>query len=233
MSRRRPPYIELRRPVYIGCEGASEVGYTGFLQDLIRDAKLPVHLHIDELGPGTGDPLSRIEMAVIRLKQLQKKRSAPADRFALLDFDQAERDAQRAERATKLATDNSITILWQRPCFEAVLLRHLAGKTGNRPPDTPGAIKALEKEWAGYSKPMTRANLAQRIDYEAVLRAAGASPISQRCFTVSGCCDDESRVTGFLVGRDRRGYLSILANERQEIARAMVLTHQEIELLRP
>lgn len=37
MSRRRPPYIELRRPVYIGCEGASEVSYAGFLQDLIRD----------------------------------------------------------------------------------------------------------------------------------------------------------------------------------------------------
>jgi hypothetical protein len=75
MSRRRPPFIELRRPVYIGCEGASEVGYVGFLQDLIRNANLPVHLHVDELGPGTGDPLSRIEMAVLRLKQLERKRS--------------------------------------------------------------------------------------------------------------------------------------------------------------
>lgn len=143
-----------------------------FLQDLIRDANLPVHLHIDELGPGTGDPLSRIEMAVLRLKLLERKRSAPKERFALLDFDQAERDPQRAERTRKLADDNRITILWQRPCFEAMLLRHLDGKAANRPPDTPGAIKTLEKEWPEYKKPMTRANLARRIDRAAVLRAA-------------------------------------------------------------
>lgn len=176
MSRRRPSFIPQRRPVYIGCEGASEVSYAGFLQDLLRDADVPVHLHIDELGPGTGDPLSRIEMAVLRLKQLEKKRSAPRERFAFLDFDQAERDPHRAERARKLAADNAIVILWQRPCFEAVLLRHLEGKAAHRPPDTPGAVKALQKEWAGYEKPMTRANLAKRIDLAAVLRAAGVEP---------------------------------------------------------
>jgi hypothetical protein len=176
MIRRRPPFIQLRRPVYIGCEGASEVGYAGFLQDLIREADLPVHLHVDELGPGTGDPLSRIEMAILRLKLLQKKRGAPKQRFALLDYDQAERDPDRAARAIRLAVDNEIAIVWQRPCFEAVLLRHLVGKTGNSPPDTPGAIKALQKEWADYAKPMTRANLAKRIDRAAVLRAAAVEP---------------------------------------------------------
>jgi hypothetical protein len=176
MSRRRAPFIELRRPVYIGCEGASEVGYVGFLQDLIRNANLPVHLHVDELGPGTGDPLSRIEMAVLRLKQLERKRSAPRERFALLDSDQAERDPQRAERASRLAADHDISIVWQRPCFEAVLLRHLEGRAGHRPPDTPGAIRALEREWAGYTKGTKRADLAQRIDHAAVMRAAVVEP---------------------------------------------------------
>jgi len=176
MIRRRPPFIPLRRPVYIGCEGASEVSYAGFLQDLLRIADVPVHLHIDELGPGTGDPLSRIEMAVLRLKFLQNKRGAPAERFALLDSDQVERGPQRAERAQTLAAYHDIVIVWQRPCFEAVLLRHLAGKTGNRPPDTPVAIKALARAWAGYEKPMTRADLARRIDLAAVLRAGSVEP---------------------------------------------------------
>lgn len=54
-----------------------------------------------------------------------------------------------------------------------MLLRHLEGKATSRPPDTPGAVKALEKEWPGYKKPMTRANLARRIDRDSVLRAAG------------------------------------------------------------
>jgi hypothetical protein len=172
MIRRRPPYIQPRRPVYVGCEGASEAGYAGFLQDLIRDAGLPVHLHIDELGPGVGDPLSRIQRAALRLKKLKSRRIAPAERFALLDFDQAERDPQRAERARIVAAENNIAILWQRPCFEAVLLRHLDGKAANRPPDSLTAIRALEREWPEYRKPMTRAQLARRIDREAVLRAA-------------------------------------------------------------
>jgi hypothetical protein len=173
MRRRRPPFIEPRRPIYVGCEGRSEAGYVGLLQDLIRDAGLAVHLHIDELGPGAGDPLSRIEIAALRLKQLASRRVAPAERFALLDFDQAEREPERAERARALATRHGIAILWQRPCFEGMLLRHLAGKAANRPLDTPSALKALEKEWPEYRKPMTRAHLARRIDQSAVLRAAG------------------------------------------------------------
>jgi len=176
MTRRRPPHILQRRPVYIGCEGASEASYAGLLQDMLRNADLAVHLVIEELGPGAGDPLARIEMAVRRLAHLRKARTAPAERFALLDADQAARDPQRAERARRIAADNNITIIWQDPCFEAVLLRHLDGKTGHRPPDTPGAVKALQKEWVEYAKPMSRANLAKRIDRAAVLRAAAVEP---------------------------------------------------------
>lgn len=174
--RRRPPYIEQRRPVYIGCEGASEVSYAGFLQDLLHVAALPVHLMVRELGPGAGDPLTRVEMAVRHLTQLRRTRAAPAERFVLLDFDQAERDPQRADRAQKLAKAHNITILWQRPCFEAVLLRHVDGRSTHRPSDALGAEKALLKEWPEYAKPMTRVALAKRLDLAAVLRAAVVEP---------------------------------------------------------
>lgn len=176
MTRRRPPHIPQRRPVYIGCEGASEVSYAGFLQDLIRDAALPVHLIVEELGPGAGDPLARVEMAVRRLAHLRRTRTAPAERFVLLDFDQAERDPQRAERAKHAADDCAIVIVWQRPCFEAVLLRHLPDRATRRPPDTPEAGRALVKEWPDYKKPMTRADLARRLDQAAVRRAAAVEP---------------------------------------------------------
>ncbi len=65
--RRRPPHIPVRRQIYIGCEGASEVGYAAILQDLANATALPVYLKIEELGPGAGDPLARIEMAVRRI----------------------------------------------------------------------------------------------------------------------------------------------------------------------
>lgn len=173
---RRPPNIPLRRPVYIGCEGASEVSYAGFLQDLIRNADLPVHLVVQELGPGAGDPLARIDMAVSRLSRLRRTRNAPRERFAFLDSDQAERDPERAERAQNLAARHDIIILWQRPCFEAVLLRHLQGRAARRPPDTRLAQTALLREWPDYAKPMTRVALAKRLDHAAVLRAAGVEP---------------------------------------------------------
>lgn len=73
-----------------------------------------------------------------RLAHLRKTRTAPGERFALLDFDQAERDPQRAERALRMAIENDIFIVWQRPCLEAVLSHYLEGKTDDRPPDTPG-----------------------------------------------------------------------------------------------
>lgn len=176
MTRRRPPHIPQRRPVYIGCEGASEASYANLLQDMLRAADLPVHLVVDKLGPGAGDPLTRIGVARRRLYHLQRTRTAPAERFALLDSDQALSDPQRAGQACRMAADNDITIVWQHTCFEAVLLRHLQDCATRRPSDTPEAGRALKREWPGYQKPMPRAELARRIDQAALLRAANVEP---------------------------------------------------------
>jgi hypothetical protein len=173
MNRRRRPFIPLRKTIFVGCEGACEAGYVALLQDFARDAGLPVHLIVRELGPGAGDPLSRVEMAVRELTRHARTRTVIRDRFVLLDSDQAEADRDRAERARGLAAANKIAIVWQEPCFEALLLRHLPGCTTRRPPDTQGANQALEREWPEYVKPMSRAALARRIDLDAVRRAAG------------------------------------------------------------
>jgi hypothetical protein len=173
MRRRPPPSIPERRPVFIGCEGESEVAYAGLLQDMLREARLHVHLDVHDLGRGAGDPLSRVQLAVQRLAQLRRTRIAPPERFILLDGDQAARDSARARCARHLAAQHEIAIVWQEPCFEALLLRHLPDCTTRRPPDTPEAVRVLEREWPGYKKPVSRATLAGRIDRDAVRRAAG------------------------------------------------------------
>jgi len=91
----------------------------------------------------------------------------------LLDGDQAARDPARADRARHLAAQHHIAIVWQEPCFEALLLRHLPDCTTRRPPDTQEALRVLEREWPGYKKPLSRAALARQIDRDAVRRAAG------------------------------------------------------------
>ena len=94
----------------------------------------------------------------------------------LLEEDQTVLAPARAETARQLATQKNITIVWQRPCFEAVLLRHLLGCHTRRPPDTTGAGNALQGEWPEYAKPMDRAALARRLDLAAAMRAAGVEP---------------------------------------------------------
>lgn len=182
--------IPQRRPIYIGCEGESEQGYASFLEDLVREAGLMVNLVSDVLSPGAGDPLSRIEMAVRRLAHLKKTRGAPVDRFVLLDTDQIELDLDRAERARQLAEQNNIKIVWQEPCFEGVLLRHFPGRADNRPLDSQNALRAIKREWPGYGKPATRADLTRRIDVEAVRRACAVEPglyVMLQCIGLIGC----------------------------------------------
>ena len=152
------------------------MSYAGLLQDMLRNASLPVHLIIEVLGPGAGDPLARIEMAVRRLSHLRRTRTEPAHRSALLGSDQAQRDTHRAEQARRLAADNDIIIVWQRTCFEALLLRHLQDRDTHRPPDTPEASRALKREWPDYQKPMSRTAVSRRIDQAAILRAAAVEP---------------------------------------------------------
>ena len=169
--RARRPFIPQRKPIFIGCEGESEQGYAGFLQDLIQEAGLHVHLNIEVLK--AGDPLTRIQLAVRKLDQLRRTRGAFNERFVFLDTDQLALSADRANRARDLAIANNIAIVWQEPCFEAVLLRHFAGKSTLRPPTNQAVENALRHEWPEYRKPMSRAQLAKKIDLAAVARAAG------------------------------------------------------------
>ncbi|MFO1101315.1 MAG: hypothetical protein U1E20_00240 [Methylocystis sp.] len=176
MTRRRPPSIPERRPVFIGCEGESEAAYAGRLQDLLREEGLHVHLVVHNLGRGAGDPFARVRLAVQRLAQLRRTRIAPPERFMLLDGDQAARAPDCAANARRLAAEHDIAIIWQEPCFEAMLLRHLPDRATWRPPNTPEAVRVLEREWPGYRKPMSREHLARRINRDAVRRAARVEP---------------------------------------------------------
>lgn len=167
----RRPFIPQRKLVFLGCEGESEKSYAGFLQDLIHEAGLHVHLNIEVLK--AGDPLSRIELALSKLAKLRRTRGNFAERFVFLDTDQLALSPDRARRVRTLAAANYIRVIWQEPCFEALLLRHFQGRATHRPPTSQVAQNALLHEWPEYQKPMSRAELAVKIDRQAVTRAAG------------------------------------------------------------
>lgn len=172
----RRPIIEPKKPIYLGCEGDSEVAYGQVINDLLRSRILPIYLNVESLAPASGDPLTRVQRAVQRIKGRERKRVRFHLKAILMDSDQAVRHPQRAAQARQLATRENIKIIWQDPCHEAVLLRHILGCSDRRPPTCAVAERALKAEWPEYDKPMPRAQLIKRISFDAIRQAATVEP---------------------------------------------------------
>lgn len=175
----RPPrrLIPQRRRLFVGCEGESEQSYTALLARLVEDAQLAVHLDAVLLQPGGGDPLALVERAAARAAERESRRGDPyARRFVLLDRDKIGQTPQRDQRIAGVAADADLHLIWQRPCHEAMLLRHLENCAQLRPPATPIAYHQLEARWPGYQKAMPAVRLAERLDRAAIAHAAAVEP---------------------------------------------------------
>lgn len=180
---RRRPFIQPKTPVYLGCEGKSEAAYGQCLNDLLKAAHLPIHIQVEVLAPGVGDPLDRVERAVQQIVRAKSRRVTFKLQAVLMDFDQAYGEPERAAEAKRLAARHDLAIIWQDPCHEALLLRHMPRCADRKPPTCAVALQALKTVWSEYNKPMSRAKLAERIDLEAIGRAAEVEPDLKAFFT--------------------------------------------------
>lgn len=163
-SRRRAARPQRVR-IFVGCEGESEQGYVALLQRLADAAGLAIHLDTVVLQPGGGDPLAIVELAVRRMTQREQQSGMDfAHRAILLDADKRGLQRQRDDSAAVIAAGAGMTLIWQEPCHEALLLRHLPNCAQLRPPQTRVAGQQLVQRWPDYRKPMSAARLAQRID---------------------------------------------------------------------
>jgi hypothetical protein len=175
MSRRRH-FRPQRVPIFVGCEGESERGYIAFLGRLAEQAGLAVHLDPLVLQPGGGDPLAIVQLAVKRLSQGRRKQTVYAAKFVMLDRDKWGQAPARDAQVAGVAGRAGLSLIWQDPCHEAVLLRHLEACAAQRPQTTALAEAALWQRWQDYAKPMDGAGLARRLDHAAVRRAIAFEP---------------------------------------------------------
>lgn len=161
-----------RTPIYLGCEGESEVGYGALLNRLVNERSgIHLHIHVEKLQPGAGDPHALVKRAVQRIANLERRRDAFARKAILLD-----RGApQRNQEAQTLAAQCDIMLIWQDPDHEAFLLRHLEGFQQNRPP-AGTSLAALRKPWPNYHKGSTQIQLADRIDMQRIRQARAVEP---------------------------------------------------------
>ena len=176
MSRGRPK-IRQRMPIFVGCEGESERGYVALLDRLAEQQGLAIHLDSVLLRPGGGDPCSLIELAARKLAEKLRKRGVQYHaKVVLLDQDLLGRVPDRDNREFQIAAQAGIRLIWQSPCHEALLLRHLEGCQTLRPLTTPLAVAQLRREWPAYEKGMAAAELAGHLDLMAIRRAAEVEP---------------------------------------------------------
>ncbi|RUW58581.1 hypothetical protein EOA16_27105 [Mesorhizobium sp. M7A.F.Ca.US.008.03.1.1] len=170
--RRRGIIIPPRTPIFLGCEGESEQAYGQFLNDAVRESGLPFHLEVVNLNPGAGDPLARIKRADQEIARRSKRRAEFRFKTVLMDSDQIEHDPQKRQMVETLAATHSISIIWQRPCHEAFLLRHFEGYHNHSPATPALARTALLEVWPEYKKPMTSQQVSRRISIAGVRRVA-------------------------------------------------------------
>jgi hypothetical protein len=168
MSRLR---IQQRTRIYLGCEGQSEQSYGARLGQIAEAAGLQLHFDNDVLQPGGGDPLALVQLAIRRIREKEARRGIFAFRAILLDRDKVGLMPERDAQIGQLSSRNRLHLIWQEPCHEGFLLRHLEGHETVRPQTSELAAQALKRIWTEYDKPMAAMHLAGRIDLQAVLRA--------------------------------------------------------------
>jgi hypothetical protein len=166
-----------RRPIFLGCEGESERAYGTLLGRLIEEYRHDLHFDVVLLKPGGGDPLTLVERACGRVAENERKRDIRyAIRALLLDADRRGQSSQRDTQMFALAQGERLRLIWQEPCHEALLLRHLEGCQGLRPPSPAVAMEALRRRWPEYVKGTSAVQLAKRISVREVAWADSVKP---------------------------------------------------------
>jgi hypothetical protein len=164
--------ISARRPVFLGCEGESEQAYCIVLADIINQTVKDIHLETTLLGEGAGSPLAKIKKAIKKIEQYERTRSKFLKKAVLIDSDLIDQNVEQKNQTENLAASHGIRIIWQQPCHEAFLLRHLPNCAQLRPPTSALANKELIAQWQNYQKPMSRIQIAKNINFNGLTQAS-------------------------------------------------------------
>lgn len=169
--------IPQRRRIFLGCEGESERSYGTFLSRVALEVRgLHVAMDVDLLRPGGGDPLALIELACQRIGRKEVSHGSFRGKAVLLDSDKLDLSPARDRSMYDLASREGISLIFQTPSHEALLLRHLDSCQQRRPQTSADALVALKREWSTYEKPMTAIRLAERLTYNHIIQASQVEP---------------------------------------------------------
>ena len=114
-----------------------------------------------------------VERAVHVITDIERKRAIHFTiRAVLLDTDRLDQPRERDAHMYTLAQRAHVRLIWQEPCHEAFLLRHLEHCQALRPPTSVVAMEALRQRWPDYVKNTPAMQLARRIGLQEIAWAA-------------------------------------------------------------
>ncbi len=166
----RRPIIEPRRRFFLGCEGESEQSYGALLQGIAD--RLGLRVHIDTVVLGGGDHFKVIQSAQDKRRERARRHGPFQLAAVILDADRVGQIPERDSGAARAAA--GLHLIWQRPCHEALLLRHLCGPVNRELGTCKEATRLLRRKWPTYAKPIPAVRLAERITIDEVRRVAEA-----------------------------------------------------------
>jgi hypothetical protein len=111
-------------------------------------------------------------LSIRRIAEKERKRGVYSFRAVLLDRDKWGQSLDRDRQIDPLAVVNGLSLVWQNPCHEGFLLRHLEGNETARPATSDLAMQDLKRAWPEYYKAMPASLLAARIDKAAFRRVS-------------------------------------------------------------
>ncbi len=180
MSRRR--LVPQRKPIFIGTEGESDRAFARFLQPLCDEAGL--HVYLDAKPQDGGGAVNVVEQAGRWLERNPPKREYKT-RLVLLDRDRIEAEPQEGVKAQAAAARYKLTIVFQDPNLEGLLVRLHRGQE-QRKIQASDSRSELRKIWPEYQKPSTAEQLRQRFTLDDVRRAAAHDPHLRKLLEVIG-----------------------------------------------
>lgn len=167
-------FRQVKRPIFVACEGKSETGYIRWLNRLVDAQGVPVALTARDMKGGA--PTEIAEKAIRFLRGSIGGTKTYRGKYLFLDRDLAVNSQKEIDRAVQIAKENFFGIIWQRNCHECFLLKHLS-RTERLKPSTANACEVtLRGVWPAYRKGMNATEYERHLSRDHLARARGNLP---------------------------------------------------------
>ena len=167
-------YRRIKRPIFVACEGKSELGYIRWLNRLAGARDVPIAISGRDMKGG--DPEKMACKAVRVLQQVAGGPTTYLRRYLLLDCVRSAEARHKMERARRIAEENTISLIWQPICHECFLIKHFAETEDRKPPTAIACEATLRGVWPAYRKGLDATEYEKQLSIGHLSRARANLP---------------------------------------------------------